>query len=64
MTLRLTAEQTRALREAAADDAVSMHEAVVRAVEDYLSRRTRLREDLLSTIVQRDRDALERLAEL
>ena len=64
MTLRLTAEQTRALREAAADDAVSMHEAVVRAVEDYLSRRTRLREDLLSTIIQRDRDALERLAEL
>lgn len=64
MTLRLTPAQTEALRSAAASDGISMHTAVIRAVEDYTSRRQNLRDEVLTRLVNRDREALDRLADL
>ena len=40
MTLRLSDEQTAKLRAAAERDGISMHAAVLKAVDDYLDRRT------------------------
>lgn len=63
MTLRLTEEQTAKLRAAAERDGISMHAAVVKAVEDYVERRTARREEMLSRIVKDHDGLLKRLAE-
>lgn len=63
MTLRLSDEQTAKLRAAAERDGISMHAAVLKAVDDYLDRRTARRDEILGQIVKEHDGLLRRLAE-
>ncbi|MCX6483455.1 MAG: CopG family transcriptional regulator [Mycobacterium sp.] len=63
MTLRLSDEQTAKLRAAAERDGVSMHSAVLKAVDDYLDRRTARRDEMLTRIVKEHDGLLQRLAD-
>ena len=62
MTLRLTPEQDAALQAIADAQHISKHEAVVRAIADYTSRREQVRGELLARIVDEDADLLALLA--
>lgn len=62
MTLRLNDEQHARLREVAEREGISMHEAVVRAVDDYTTRRARRRDELIARMIEEDAGVLERLA--
>lgn len=62
MNLRLSPEQSEALKKAAAEDGISMQEAALRAIDAYTSRR---REKLLKGIEKiktQDAELLRRLA--
>jgi hypothetical protein len=62
MTLRLNDEDTAALRVKAAEEEVSMHEVIVRAVRLYTSdRKVRLRA-AIERVVTEDAELLERLS--
>jgi predicted transcriptional regulator len=63
MTLRLTPEQDRALQALADAQHISKHEAVVRAIQDYVDRRVQLRDELLKRIVAEDAALLNLLAQ-
>ena len=63
MTLRLTEEQTAKLRAAAERDGISMHAAVLRAIDNYIERRTARRDEILGRIVKDHDGLLQRLAE-
>ena len=63
MTLRLSDEQTAKLRAAAERDGISMHAAVMKAVDDYLNQRTARRDEILARIVTERADLLRRLAD-
>lgn len=63
MTLRLSDEQTAKLRAAAERDGVSMYSAVLKAVDDYLDRRTARRDEMLTRIVKEHDGLLQRLAD-
>lgn len=63
MTLRLSDEQTAKLRAAAERDGISMHAAVLKAVDDYLDRRTARRDEMLGRIVEEHAGLLRRLSE-
>ena len=63
MTLRLSEEQTAKLRAAAERDGVSMHAAVLKAVDDYLDRRTARRDEMLGRIVKEHDSLLRRLSD-
>ena len=63
MTLRLSDEQAAKLRAAAERDGLSMHAAVLKAVDDYLDRRTARRDEIVRRIVKEHEGVLKRLAE-
>jgi predicted transcriptional regulator len=63
MTLRLSDEQTAKLRAAAERDGISMHAAVMKAVDDYLDRRTARRDEILARVVKEHDGLLRRLSE-
>lgn len=63
MTLRLSDEQTAKLRAAAERDGISMHAAVLKAVDDYLDRRTARRDEIVEQIFARRADLFQRLAD-
>lgn len=63
MTLRLSEEQTAKLRAAAERDGISMHAAVLRAVDDYVDRRAARRDEILRRIVTEHESLLKRLAD-
>ncbi len=63
MTLRLTPEETQALRETAKRERRSMQEVARTAVAEYVHRRTQRRTEMLSLIVDEDSALLKRLAE-
>ncbi len=61
MTLRLTDEQTAALRATADREGRSMQETVVRAIDEYVAKRGEKRDALIKRILEEDREALDRL---
>ncbi len=61
MTLRLTAEESEALREAARRERRSMQDVARTAIAEYVARRTGLRDEHLETIVRDDAELLRRL---
>lgn len=61
MTLRLTDEQNAALRATADSEGRSMHETVLIAIEEYVSKRELKRDALIARLVLEDREALDRL---
>lgn len=63
MTLRLSEEQTARLREAAARDGLSMQAAALKAVDEYINRRSANRDALLAQILEEDAAVLRRLAD-
>jgi hypothetical protein len=62
MNLRLTPEQTAALRKAAEEDGISMQEAALRAIDTYTSRRRKLILGAIEKIKTEDAELLRRLA--
>ena len=64
MTLRLTPDETEALREAARREHRSMQEVARTAILEYVKRRTRLRDEHLAAIVAEDAELLRRLGEM
>lgn len=63
MTLRLSEEQTAKLRAAAERDGISMHAAVLKAVDDYLDRRTARRDEIVERIFTERADLFRRLSD-
>lgn len=62
MNLRLTPEQTAALRAAAEQDGISMQEAALAAVDAYISRRPQRLADAIARVAKEDAELLERLS--
>lgn len=63
MTLRLSDEETEALRAAALRDGISMQEAVRRAVRTYLDDWTRDRARFLESFARENKSLLDRLGQ-
>ena len=63
MNLRLSPEQTKALKRAAAEDGISMQEAVLRAVDSYTSRRRKVIFESIEKIRIEDAELLRRLSQ-
>jgi predicted transcriptional regulator len=64
MTLRLSPEETEALRETARREHRSMQEVARTAIDEYVRRRTRRRDMHLAAIVREDAELLRRLGEM
>lgn len=64
MTLRLTAAETEALREAARRENRSMQEIARVAIGEYVTRRTRRRDEHIAAIVDEDAELLRRLGSM
>lgn len=63
MTLRLSEEQTAKLRETAEREGVSMQAAALKAIDDYVNRRTKRRDAILTGVVADHDGLLRRLAD-
>jgi predicted transcriptional regulator len=61
MTLRLTPEETEALREMAQREGRSMQDVARAAINEYVTRRTQRRDEHLATILAEDAELLDRL---
>jgi len=64
MTLRLSPEETRALRETARRERRSMQEVARTAIAAYVQGRTARRDEHLARIVAEDADLLRRLGSM
>lgn len=64
MTLRLTTEETEALRETARREGRSMQTVAREAIAAYVTNRERRREQALARIVAEDADLLRRLGSM
>jgi predicted transcriptional regulator len=64
MTLRLTPEETEALRETAKREKRSMQAVAREAIAAYVSSRTMRRDEHLATIVAEDAELLRRLGSM
>jgi predicted transcriptional regulator len=64
MTLRLTDAETEALRETARREHRSMQEVARTAIDEYVTRRARRRDEHLAAIVHEDAELLRRLGEM
>ena len=62
MNLRLSPEQTKALKRAAAEDGISMQEAALRAIDAYTSRRRNKLLKGIEKVKTQDAELLQRLA--
>lgn len=63
INLKLSPEQGRALKKAAAEEGISMEEAALRAIELYSSRRKSTLLESIKKIKTQDSELLKRLAE-
>jgi hypothetical protein len=63
MNLRLSAEQTKALKKAAAEDGISMQEAALRAIDAYTSGRRKKLVAGIEKIRTEDAELLRRLSQ-
>lgn len=64
MTLRLSPAETEALRETARREHRSMQEVARIAIAEYVTRRTRRRDEHLAEIAREDAELLRRLGSL
>ena len=62
MNLRLSDDQTQALREFAAREGISMQEAALTAIDEYLSQRNGRLKSAIERIKSEDKELLDRLA--
>ncbi len=63
MNLRLSDEQTIALRRVASQEGVSMQEAALIAVDEYVSRRSKRLDSAIERVLSEDKELLDRLAQ-
>lgn len=63
MNLRLSPEQTEALRKTADQDGLSMQEAALAAIDAYTSRRAQRLKSAISRVASEDAELLKRLAQ-
>jgi predicted transcriptional regulator len=63
MTLRLSEEQTAKLRATAEREGISMHTAALKAIDDYVSRRTHRRDEIIEQIFAEDAALFDRLSD-
>lgn len=63
MNLRLSSEQTAALRKASQQDGISMQEAALAAIDSYTSRRAKRLRDAIDLVASEDAQLLKRLAQ-
>ena len=63
MNLRLSDNQTQALREFAAREGISMQEAALTAIDEYLSQRNKRLKSAIERIKSEDKELLDRLAQ-
>lgn len=64
MTLRLTDAETEALRDTARRERRSMQDVARTAIDEYVKRRTRRRDEHIAAIVHEDAELLRRLGSL
>ncbi|MBU3643376.1 MAG: hypothetical protein RL129_1273 [Actinomycetota bacterium] len=62
MTLRLSDKQTSALKKVAEQEGISMQEAALTAVDEYLSKRQARLTEIINRIATEDKELLDRLA--
>lgn len=63
MTLRPTDEQTERLRKAAAREHTSMHAIALKAIDEYTTKHTRRRDEIIARVLEEDAGLLKRLAD-
>jgi predicted transcriptional regulator len=63
MTLRLSDEQTAKLRATAEREGVSMQAVALKAIDDYVDRRTQRRQEIIEQIFTEDAGLFRRLAD-
>ena len=63
MTLRLSDKQTRDLRKIADQQGISMQEAALAAVDEYLTKRQTRLVEIINKIKTEDKELLDRLAQ-
>ena len=63
MTLRLSEKQSAALKRTADQAGISMQEAALQAVDEYVSRRQKRLSDAISRVKIEDKELLRRLAQ-
>ncbi len=63
MNLRLSTKQSEALRKAAKQDGISMHEAALAAIDSYTTRRERRLKEAIALVAREDQELLKRLAQ-
>ena len=63
MTLRLSEEQTAALRNVADQEGLSMQEVALKAVDEYISKRQTRLKGIIERIATEDKELLDRLAQ-
>lgn len=63
MTLRLSEKQSAALKRTAEQAGISMQEAALQAVDEYVSRRQKRLSDAISRVKNEDKVLLRRLAQ-
>ena len=63
MTLRLSEEQTAKLRATAEGEGISMQTAALKAIDEYVSRRTQRRDQIIEQIFTEDAALFDRLSD-
>lgn len=63
MTLRLSDRQSAALKRTAEQEGISMQEAALQAVDEYVNRRQKRLSDAISRVKTEDQELLRRLAQ-
>ena len=63
MTLRLSDKQSAALKRTAEQEGISMQEAALKAVDEYVNRRQKRLSDAISRVKTEDQELLRRLAQ-
>ena len=63
MNLRLTEEQSQALREVASQQGISMQEAALTAIDEYIARRGQRMKSAIERVLREDQELLDRLSQ-
>ena len=63
MNLRLTEEQSQALREVASQQGISMQEAALTAIDEYIARRGQRMKSAIERVLSEDQELLNRLSQ-
>ena len=63
MTLRLSDKQSSALKKVAEQEGISMQEAALKAVDDYINRRNKKLTEAIARVKSEDAELLRRLAQ-